>query len=138
MEHGASAPIVRPIRVADFTKTVRALLRSRPASDESSRGILDLGGEILIDLPARKVTVRGRAVHLTPNEFKLLAVLVEHAGAIVPYDRLLTAVWGPAHTQQVQSLRVHMTQLRHKLEQKPSRPNYLSTEIGLGYGLRAR
>jgi two-component system, OmpR family, KDP operon response regulator KdpE len=77
----------------------------------------------------------GREVHLTPIEYKLLAVLVKHAGRVLMHRQLLREVWGPNSDEQTQYLRVYMGQLRHKLEKTPSRPRYFITEPGIGYRL---
>jgi two-component system KDP operon response regulator KdpE len=138
LDDGATDYLPKPFDTTELISRVRSALGKGPPTDEAAPGVVDLGGEIQIDLPARSVTARGRPVHLTPFEFKLLAALVENVGSIVTYGNLLTTVFGSAHTQQVQSLRVHMTQLRQKLERQPARPKYLLTETGVGYRLRAR
>jgi two-component system KDP operon response regulator KdpE len=137
LEEGATEYFAKPFEMAELLSRIRAVLRKRPQPDEDRDHVVDLGGEIQIDLPARSVIVRGRHVHLTPTEFKLLAALVESLGSVATYRSLLAAVWGPGHTQQVQSLRVHVNQLRQKLERAPSRPKYLLTETGVGYRLKA-
>ena len=82
--------------------------------------------------PAR---VDAQEVHLTPNEYKLLQVLIQHAGKVLTQRQLLNEVWGPQHTEQAQYLRVYIAQLRRKLERNPARPKYLQTEPGVGYRL---
>ena len=74
-------------------------------------------------------------IHLTPIEYKLLVILVQHAGKVVTQRQLLQAVWGPAYATEIQYLRVYMGQLRHKLEANPARPRYLLTQPGVGYRL---
>jgi two-component system KDP operon response regulator KdpE len=133
---GATDYLAKPFDPPELVSRVRVALGKSLPLDEAAPGVVDLGDDIHVDLPARNVTVRGRPVHLTPVEFKLLSALIENIGSIVPYERLLVAVWGPGHTQQVQSLRVHMTQLRQKLERRPARPEYLLTETGVGYRVR--
>jgi two-component system KDP operon response regulator KdpE len=78
----------------------------------------------------------GTEIHLTPTEYKLLAVLARHAGRVITHRQLLKEVWGVNAIQHTHYLRVYMTQLRHKLEQDPARPQYLQTELGVGYRLR--
>jgi two-component system KDP operon response regulator KdpE len=95
-----------------------------------------IGDDVVIDLAKRHVRVRGAEVHLTPIEYKLLVVLVKHAGMVITHRHLLEQVWGPGHAHQTQYLRVYMTQLRHKLEVDSARPKYLVTEPGIGYRLR--
>ena len=89
-----------------------------------------------MDLGARRVSVAGREIHLTPHEYKLLATLVKNAGKVVTHRQLLREVWGPGAVEQSHYLRVYMGQLRHKLEEDPARPRYLETETGVGYRLR--
>jgi two-component system KDP operon response regulator KdpE len=90
-----------------------------------------------VDLAARRVFVEGREVRLTRTEYRLLALLVKHAGKVVTHRQLLKEVWGPGSADQTHYLRVYMGQLRHKLEADPARPHYLQTETGVGYRLRA-
>jgi two-component system KDP operon response regulator KdpE len=92
---------------------------------------------VRLDLDKRTVEVAGAEVHLTPIEYKLLAVLMKNAGKVLTHRQLLKEVWGPAYATQTQYLRVYMTQLRHKLERDAARPKYLVTEPGVGYRLRA-
>jgi len=82
------------------------------------------------------VTVAGEDVHLTPTEYKLLAVLVRHSGKVLTHRQLLLEVWGSHNATQTQALRVYVTQLRHKIEQDPARPRVLITEPGVGYRLK--
>jgi two-component system, OmpR family, KDP operon response regulator KdpE len=114
---------------------IRVALRKAVTRD--TQAIVRIGDDILVDLARRSVTLRGEEVHLTPIEFKLLATLVRHAGNVQTHHQLLEQVWGPGHENQMQYLRVYMTQLRHKLEREPARPRYLLTETGIGYRLRA-
>jgi len=88
-----------------------------------------------VDLAQRRVSVAGREVHLTPIEYRLLALLVKHAGKVLTHRQLLREVWGPSHVEHSHYLRIYMAQLRHKLEADPARPRYLLTEAGVGYRL---
>ena len=80
--------------------------------------------------------MRRRPVHLTPNEFRLLAVLVKNAGRVLTHRQLLKEVWGPGSAEESHYLRVYMNQLRQKLEVNPARPEFFLTETGVGYRLR--
>ena len=82
------------------------------------------------------MTVDGRLVHLTPNEYKLLTTLIKHAGLVLTHHQLLKEVWGGVQGAQPHYLRVYMAQLRQKLEADPARPEHLITEPGVGYRLR--
>src|SRR5262249_38276655 len=99
--------------------------------------IVTLGEDVRIDLARRIVLVRGEEVHLTPIEYKLLAILVKHSGMVMTHRHLLEQVWGPGHSHQMQYLRVYMGQLRQKLEHDSARPRYLLTEPGIGYRLKS-
>ena len=90
-------------------------------------------GDLTIDLVKRLVIRAGVPVHLSPREYDLLAQLVEGAGKVVTHRQLLTAVWGPAHEQDIQYLRVFVGQLRQKIEPKPATPALILTEPGVGY-----
>ena len=89
-----------------------------------------------VDFASREVKLKGKSIHLTPTEYKLLGVLIASAGKVVTHERLLSEVWGPASIDQVQYLRVYMKQLRRKLEIAPTSPQYLVTEPAVGYRLR--
>ncbi len=90
-----------------------------------------------MDLLNRKVWVAEAEVHLTPIEYRLLSVLVKHAGKTLTHRQLLRDVWGQAWADQSHYLRIYMRQLRHKLEKDPAQPRYLLTEVGVGYRLVA-
>jgi two-component system KDP operon response regulator KdpE len=94
-------------------------------------------GPLRIDLARREVTVGGREVHLTPIEFGLLALLARHAGKVLTHRQILREVWGPNATE-AHHVRVHMAELRKKIEADPARPRLLVTEMGVGYRLRER
>src|SRR5262249_25015175 len=112
-----------------------AVRHSSRAGQEKNEPVLDVG-ELRIDLDKRRVFTGEREVHLTPNEYKLFAFLMKHAGKVLTHRQLLKEVWGPAYANQTHYLRVYMVQLRHKLEADPARPRYLVTEPGIGYRLR--
>jgi two-component system KDP operon response regulator KdpE len=92
-------------------------------------------GEVEVDLDKRRVHVAGEEVHLTPNEYRLLQVLLKYPGKVLTQRQLLNEVWGPNHVEQAQYLRVYVAQLRRKLESDPARPKHLQTEPGIGYRL---
>jgi two-component system KDP operon response regulator KdpE len=88
-----------------------------------------------MDLDRREVSVEGRAVRLTPIEWRLLALLARHAGKVLTHAQILREVWGPNAASQPHYVRVYMAELRKKLEADPSRPRLLLTEPGVGYRL---
>ena len=93
-------------------------------------------GDLRVDLATQRVFSRGQEVRLTRTEYRLLALLVKHAGKVLTHRQLLKDVWGPGSVNESHYLRVYMGQLRHKLEEDPARPRHLVTEIGVGYRLK--
>ena len=89
-----------------------------------------------VDLEKRQVSVSDQEIHLTPTEYKLLAVLVKHAGKVVTHTQLLKEVWGKHSTEHSHYLRIYAQHLRQKLGDDPMRPKYIITEAGVGYRLR--
>jgi two-component system, OmpR family, KDP operon response regulator KdpE len=129
---GADEYLVKPIRLNEFVARVQALLRrAQMASLEAETGYND--GYLSVDLQRRHVHVDGQKVHLTPTEFKLLVVLMENAGRVVPQRDLLEQVWGPEYIDDVYYPRVYISQLRRKIEPDPSNPIYILTEHRVGY-----
>ena len=134
LDAGADDYLTKPFGVGELLARIRVALR-RAATADDGQSLFTLG-ELRVDLARRHVLVSQKEVHLTPIEYKLLALLVKHAGLVLTHRQLLREVWGPHHTEQTQYLRVYMGQLRHKLESNPSRPVFLLTEPGVGYRLR--
>jgi two-component system KDP operon response regulator KdpE len=97
--------------------------------------VFDDGG-LQVDLARRLVTVAGQEIQLTPTEYDLLRVLVTHAGRVLTHQQLLRQVWGVGYDHETHMLRVNISNLRHKLEPIPARPQYILTEPGVGYRLR--
>jgi two-component system, OmpR family, KDP operon response regulator KdpE len=135
LDAGADDFLTKPFGVGELLARIRVALRhaARASSAPSQRFA---AGDLEVDLVRRQVLVRSAEVHLTPIEYKLLGMLIKHAGQVVTHRQLLREVWGPNSSEQTQYLRVYMGQLRHKLEKNPSRPVLLVTEPGVGYRLR--
>jgi two-component system KDP operon response regulator KdpE len=136
LDEGADDFVTKPFGAAELMARIRVALRHSASAGSVPEAVVEVGENIRVDLVRRLVVVRGEEVHLTPIEYKLLALLVKHAGLVLTHRQLLEQVWGPGHTHQMQYLRVYMTQLRHKLEKEPAHPKYLVTEPGIGYRLR--
>lgn len=134
LDLGANDYVVKPFAMGELLARMRSARRhaARPPGQNEPDFTL---GPLRVDLLRRRVFVGGVEVHLTPIEYKILTVLVRHAGNVVTHRQLLRAVWGPNAEEQIQSLRVFMVQLRRKLEADPARPRYLRTEPGVGYRL---
>jgi two-component system KDP operon response regulator KdpE len=131
LDAGADDYVEKPFGIDELLARLRALLRrAGPSTDP----VLEVG-ELVIDLDKRLVTVGGRRIQLTPNEFELLRVLAQNEGKLMTHPAILREVWGPAYGTESHYLHVYISQLRRKLEDDPSRPRYLLTEPGAGYRL---
>ena len=129
---GADEYLIKPVRLNEIAARVRALLRrAQIAAVEPEQGYDD--GYLNIDLHRRHVYVDSRKIHLTPTEFKLLAVLMENAGRVVSQRDLLEQVWGHEYIDDIYYPRVYISQLRRKIEPDPSNPIYILTEHRVGY-----
>lgn len=129
---GADEYLVKPVRLNEFAARIRALLRrSQMISSETDHGYED--GYLSVDLHRRQVRVNGEKKHLTPTEFKLLVVLMENAGRVVPQRELLEQVWGREYIDDIYYPRVYVSQLRRKIEPDPGNPIYILTEHRVGY-----
>jgi len=132
LESGADDYVTKPFHMRELTARVRAAIRRARTKDAPPENILRVG-EITLDPGRRLVSKAGQPVHLTPKEFDLLHYLMLNAGKPIAHSRLLTAVWGPDYGGELEYLRTFIRQLRKKLEDNPSQPAYLMTEMWFGY-----
>lgn len=131
LDLGADDYVEKPFGVGELLARLRVALRHR-LQEQGAEPVVTVGN-LTVDLVKRLVTRAGDAIRLSPREYDLLAQLVKGAGKVVTHKQLLTAVWGPAHEQDVQYLRVFVGQLRQKIEPDPSAPALILTEPGVGY-----
>jgi two-component system KDP operon response regulator KdpE len=137
LDAGADDFVTKPFRLPELAARLRAAVRrARKPMDGAMTNLKS--GDICLDLAGRRVSKAGQDVHLTPKEFELLRILMEHAGSPISHHKLLSAVWGPEYGNEREYLRTYMSQLRRKLEADPSEPEYLLTENYVGYRFSLR
>lgn len=130
---GADDYVNKPFGIGELMARLRTALRHAANSvGEVSRFV---SNDLVVDIAAHSVTRAGAAIKLTPKEFELLAILARNAGRVVTHRQILTAVWGPAHTEDLQYLRVFIGQLRQKLKSGGDGSDPIETEAGIGYRL---
>ncbi len=134
---GADDYLSKPFDAEELLARMRAALRRSCRAAEATLDVLTMGG-VRLDLAHRSARDRRGEIHLTRLEYRVLECLARQSGFVVPHARLVEEIWGPAHEGDTQSLRVCIKNLRRKLEQDPHRPRFLTTELGIGYRLRAR
>jgi two-component system KDP operon response regulator KdpE len=132
LDAGADDYVTKPFGIQELLARIRAAMRRMPASGEAAERRV-VSGDLEIDFGARRASLNGNAVRLTPKEFDLLKFLVDHANKPIPHRKLLQTVWGPDYGDEVEYLRVVVNQLRKKIEPVPSKPRYLLTEPWVGY-----
>jgi len=131
LDLGADDYVNKPFNVGELMARMRAALRHR-LQRKAEIPVLRVGG-LEIDAVRHRVLRGGAELKLTPKEFELLSFLARHAGRVITHKQILAAVWGPAHTEDTQYLRVYIGQLRQKIEERPDDPRIVLTEPGIGY-----
>jgi two-component system, OmpR family, KDP operon response regulator KdpE len=137
LDQGADDYLIKPFGFGELMARIRVALRHANRPTEGAPSDELLVGRLKIDLNNRQICVDGEEVHLTPIQFRLLSVLVKHAGKVMTHQQILREVWGPSYQENAHYLRIYMSQLRQKLEADPTQPQYLLTESGVGYRFKA-
>ncbi|MCA9952572.1 MAG: response regulator [Anaerolineales bacterium] len=134
LDAGADDYLTKPFSVGELTARLRVAMRH---THQEEHDLVFESGKLRVDLTARSVTFAGEEVQLTPTEYDLLKVLIRHAGRVLTHQQLLREVRGIGFQTETHLLRVHMSNLRRKIEEDPSYPQYILTEPGIGYRLKS-
>ncbi len=135
LDLGADDYLTKPFSAPELMARIRVALRHRAHLADEEGPIYTVDG-LRVDLARREVLRDGEAVALTPTEYRILETLVRHAGRVLTHAQILRAVWGPHTVTRTHYVRVHVHQLRQKIERDPTQPSLLLTESGVGYRLR--
>lgn len=135
LDLGADDYITKPFSVRELMARMRVALR-HGAQMHSDRGSVVTFGSLQIDRSRRLVTYEGQEIRLTPTEYNLLVLLSGHAGKVLTHRMILRSIWGPHSENDLNTLRVFVTQLRRKIEADPAHPLLITTEPGVGYRFR--
>jgi len=136
LDLGADDYITKPFSNAELMARVRTAIRHSNTGrllDNSMPSGKFKAGDLVVDYEKRHVYISGNDVHLTQNEYKIVALLSEYAGRVLTYDHIIKTVWGPNSGSDNQILRVNMANIRRKIESNPADPKYIFTETGVGY-----
>ena len=132
LDDGADDYITKPFGAEELLARIRAALRHGQRMAEGEKSVYNIGG-LQVDTEKRIVRVDGREVHLTQIEYKIVTLLCRNAGKVLTHDSMIREVWGPFSNCDTQLLRVNMANIRRKIEKDPAMPEYILTEIGVGY-----
>jgi two-component system KDP operon response regulator KdpE len=135
LETGADDYVTKPFSIEEVVARIRSVLR-RVVGSKGVNPILSYG-DLVVDFEHREVSLSDEPIKLTPMEYELLKYMVQNAGRVLTRRMLLTAVWGPGHEDDTQSLRVLVRQLRKKIEKIPAKPCFILTDPGVGYRFKS-
>lgn len=134
LDAGADDYLIKPFSVGELQARIRVSLRR--SLQQAPEPLFSSSG-LEVDLTRRRVVVHGKEIQLTPTEYELLRLLVSHAGKVLTHGQILRQIWGAAYAEQQNVLRVNISNLRQKVEDDPSRPRHIVTELGVGYRLKS-
>lgn len=134
LDLGADDYVTKPFGPSELLARIRTALRhsqktTKTLDTENQKFTLS---ELAIDYSKRMITLAGKEVHLTPIEYKIIVLMSKHVGKVLTHDFIIKEIWGP-YTNENQTLRVNMANIRRKIEKNPAEPKYIITEVGVGY-----
>ena len=135
LEYGADDYITKPIRLRELVARLRAVSRRLQTEDAVEPAMLQ-AGDLELDVNRHLLYRQGEVVHLTPTEFELLALLMQHQNVPVTHAKILRTIWGPEYGDEPEHLRSYVKTLRKKIEDDPAHPEYILTEPWVGYRFR--
>jgi two-component system KDP operon response regulator KdpE len=136
LDKGADDYLTKPFGIGELLARIRVSLRHSNMNSSHEKKIKQFRvKDLFIDFEKRKVVVDGENIHLTPTEFKIMELLCRYSGKVLTHNFIINEIWGSVVGNETQSLRVFMANLRRKLEKDPTRPEYIYTEVGVGYRL---
>ena len=135
LDAGADDYITKPFAIEELLARIRTALRHSQRNQHIGSNKYQVG-DLLVDFERRLVKVKDQEIHLTQIEYKLVCLLAQNAGRVMTYESIITKIWGPYADSDNQILRVNMAHIRRKLEENPAEPQYIFTEIGVGYRMR--
>jgi two-component system KDP operon response regulator KdpE len=135
LDLGADDYLTKPFGIGELLARLRVAERHLSARSGAPADAIVRIGDVTLDLASHRVQRNGAELHLTPIEYQLLTTLAKHRGKVLTHRQLLREVWGAAHVESPQYLRIYMRALRQKIEADPARPRWLLTEVGVGYRL---
>lgn len=136
LDAGGDDYLTKPFGFGELLARIRVALRHSIKPNDQIQGDVFVTANLKVDLHNRVVSIDDREIHLTPIQYRLLTVLIKHAGKVLTQQQILKEVWGPSYQENAHYLRIYMSQLRHKLEADPTQPKFLLTESGVGYRLK--
>nr|WP_207714679.1 response regulator transcription factor [Clostridium tetanomorphum] len=137
LDYGADDYLTKPFSVAELLARIRVALRHSNQINNSQNEITEIFTvrNLKIDFERRKVSILDRDIHLTPIEYKLMELMAKYAGRVLTHKFIINEIWGSCCEDDTKSLRVFMANIRRKIEKNPAQPEYILTEVGVGYRL---
>ena len=136
LDKGADDYLTKPFGIGELLARIRVSLRHRTTNQTENENMDTFKvKDLIVDFDKRKVIINNEEMHLTPIEYKIMALLCKYSGKVLTHNFIIHEIWGSAMGNETQSLRVFMASLRRKIEKNPAQPEYIYTEVGVGYRL---